>query len=397
MRALKSWALVGAGTAVAGALLVAWLLTTPGGLAINPPGLSRASAGAFPIEQLEVPGGFRIEVFAQDLDRPRLLRWTPAGQLLVSLPHRGEVWRLAADANQDGRADDQRAVVTGLRRPHGLDFHRDATGRLWLYIAETHQVGRLPWNAGEDRPAGAYSPVIDLPDGGMHWTRTLRSGPDGALYVSVGSSCNSCIEDDPCRAALLRIDPASGTSEVYADGLRNAVGFDWTAAGALYATENGRDFLGDDRPPDELNRIIPGGFYGWPYLHGTDIPDPNLDKLAAANTALEHSRPPAHLFRAHNAPLGIDFIRGAQLPQRYRAAAVVALHGSWNRSEKDGYAVVALHPGRHGGFDERPLVTGFERGGKVIGRPVDVQEGPDGALYISDDYAGQVYRLSHDP
>ncbi len=393
MRALKFWALVGTCIAVAGALLVAWLRTTQTGLAVNPPGLARASTSAFPIQQLEVPDGFRIQVFARHLDRPRLLRWTPAGQLLVSLPHRGEVWRLSADANHDGRTDGQQAVVTGLRRPHGLDFHHDATGRLWLYIAETHQVGRLPWDAVEDRPAGPYRPVIDLPDGGMHWTRTLRSGPDGALYVSVGSSCNSCVEADPRRAALLRIDPATGTSEVYASGLRNAVGFDWTAEGALYATENGRDFLGDDRPPDELNRIVPGGFYGWPYLHGVDIPDPNLDKLG--RTEPEHSRVPAHLFRAHNAPLGIDFIRGGGLPQPYPGAAVVALHGSWNRSQKDGYSVVVLRPDGHGGFDERPLVTGFERGGQVIGRPVDVQEGPDGALYISDDHAGQVYRLSH--
>ena len=191
MRALKFWALVGTCIAVAGALLVAWLRTTQTGLAVNPPGLARASTSAFPIQQLEVPDGFRIQVFARHLDRPRLLRWTPAGQLLVSLPHRGEVWRLSADANHDGRADGQRPV--------------HATGRLWLYIAETHQVGRLPWDAVEDRPAGPYRPVIDLPDGGMHWTRTLRSGPDGALYVSVGSSCNSCVEADPRRAALLRI------------------------------------------------------------------------------------------------------------------------------------------------------------------------------------------------
>jgi glucose/arabinose dehydrogenase len=192
------------------------------------------------------------------------------------------------------------------------------------------------------------------------------------------------------------MQPDGSRRELFATGLRNSVGLDWAPwDGALYATENGRDMLGDDVPPEELNRIVDGGFYGWPYVHGFRILDPDLGKghEALLQTALD----PAHGFRAHNAPLGIRFLRQAKLPSGYERAALVALHGSWNRRAPDGYSVVSLHWDEAGRIEEKPFLTGFRTGGNLIGRPVDVTEGPDGAIYVSDDYAGVIYRVAWQP
>ena len=179
------------------------------------------------------------------------------------------------------------------------------------------------------------------------------------------------------------------------------MGFDWRpATRELYATDNGRDLMGDDFPPCELNRIVKGGFYGWPYANGDNVPDPDMagKNPGGKNAArLGAALAPAHAFGAHNAPLGITFVRSPEAPPPLRGAALVALHGSWNRTRKDGYKVVSLHWRPDGGIEERDFVTGFELDEDVIGRPVDVAEGPDGAFYISDDYAGSVYRVTYRP
>jgi hypothetical protein len=221
----------------------------------------------------------------------------------------------------------------------------------------------------------------------------VRIGPDGLLYVSVGSSCNVCIEEDERRAALLRFRLDGSGGEVYARGLRNAVGFDWRLeTGELFATDNGRDLLGDDFPPCELNRVVQGGDYGWPFANGDRRLDPDFGPGNEARAAA--SIPPAHGFAAHNAPLGIVFLGGAALPERYRGAALVALHGSWNRTRKDGYKVVSLHWQPDGSIREEDFLVGFLEDEDVIGRPVDVAEGPDGTIFVSDDYAGAVYRVT---
>jgi glucose/arabinose dehydrogenase len=236
--------------------------------------------------------------------------------------------------------------------------------------------------------------VTDIPPGGNHWTRTIRFGPDGWLYMNVGSSCNVCREEDPQRrAAMLRFRPDGSDEQTFATGLRNTVGFDWQpGTGDLYGTDNGRDLLGDDFPPCELNRIVQGGFYGFPVANGDRVPDPDFgegqgDRIAA-------SIPPAHAFGAHTAPLGMRFVRGERVPPDYRGAALVALHGSWNRTEKSGYKVVSLHWAEDGTIDERDFLVGFEQDEDVIGRPADVVEGPDGAFYVSDDYAGVIWRVA---
>lgn len=337
---------------------------------------------------LTVPAGFAVEQWVTGIANARLLRFTPAGDLLVSTPRSGRIVLVERDRDGDGRADGIHPLLEGLDRPHGIDLHDG-----WLYVGETGAVARVRFDPQARRTEGALERVVTgLPAGGNHWTRSVRFGPDGWMYVSVGSSCNACIEGDPRRAAILRFRPDGSSGEIFATGLRNSVGLDWRpATGELYATDNGRDLLGDDFPPCELNRIVRGGFYGWPFANGDRVPDPDLG--AGHEREIAASMPPVHGFRAHNAPLGITFLRAGSWPERYRGAAVVALHGSWNRTRKDGYQVVSLHWGPDGRIEERPFLTGFLRDDEALGRPVDVAEGPDGALYVSDDYGGAIYRV----
>jgi glucose/arabinose dehydrogenase len=341
------------------------------------------------LRTLAAPEGFAVSLYATEVPNARFLRFTSSGDLLVSTPRSGRIAILERDADGDGRADAVRTLLDGLDRPHGLDLHDG-----WLYVGEGSAVARIRYDAATRRTSGGVERVVTgLPSGGNHWTRTLRFGPDAWMYVSVGSSCNVCVEDDPRRAAMLRFRPDGSQAEVFATGLRNSVGFDWQpATGDLYATDNGRDLLGDDVPPCELNRIERGGFYGWPFAYGDRVRDPDLGEGRDAEIAA--SRPPAHAFRAHTAPLGITFVRGANAPAALRGAALVALHGSWNRTRKDGYEVVSLHWSDGGRIEERDFLSGFVRDERAIGRPVDVAEGPDGAIYVSDDYAGVVYRVA---
>ncbi len=339
--------------------------------------------------RVRVPPGFEINTFSDAVPRARVLRFTSAGDLLVSSPGAGEVRLLERDADGDGRADGHRVLLGGLNKPTGLALHAG-----WLFIGEADAIARVPFDAGGRTVRGTPERIITKLATAGHWTKTVGVGPDGWLYVSVGSSCNACVEEDSRRAALTRFRLDGTGEERYATGLRNSVGLAWQpGTGDLYATDNGRDFLGDDFPPCELNRIVRGGFYGWPLANGNRVADPDFgkgnDELIAA------SIPPAHGFGAHVAPLGIAFYAGTAFPERYHGAAFVALHGSWNRTVKSGYKVVALFFESDGSIREEDFVTGFEQNGDVIGRPADVTTGPDGALYVSDDFAGAVYRVAY--
>ena len=343
------------------------------------------------LRRLRPPPGFSVTRYASRLPNARFLRFTPNGDLLVSLPRSGRIVLLERDQNGDGVADGVKTLLEGLNLPHGMDLHQG-----WLYVGETDAVARVRFDPAARATQGALERVVTgLPGGGNHFTRTVRFGPDGLLYVSVGSSCNVCLEKDPRRAAILRFRPDGSGGEIYASGLRNSVGFDWRPGSEeLYATDNGRDLLGDDFPPCELNRIVKGGFYGWPFLNGDNVPDPDFGATPQAVAKRAGAIPPVHDFRPHNAPLGMTFLRSRGLPPELRGAALVALHGSWNRTRKDGYKVVSLHWDRDGGITERDFLTGFLLDEDVIGRPVDVAQGPDGAIYVSDDYAGSIYRVA---
>lgn len=352
------------------------------GRSIEPPTAQQVAS------RLVVANGFRLEVYSTEVPLARWLLVTPVGDLIVARTRADEVILLERDANGDGKPDAVRRLLDKLNHPHGLALHDG-----WLYVGEATGIGRVRFDAASGHVSGALEDIVDdFTADGFHTTKTLGFGPDGLLYVSQGSSCNACIESDQRRATVMRMQPDGSQREIYATGLRNSVGLDWAPwDGTLYATENGRDLLGDDLPPDELNRIERGHFYGWPFVYGAGVPDPDLGAGRAAEAA--RAIAPAHAFRAHNAPLGLAFLRGSNLPAGYSRTALVALHGSWNRSQPDGYKVVALDWQPDGRIVERDFLTGFIGDQGVLGRPAGIAQGPDGAIFITDDYAGVIYRV----
>lgn len=351
------------------------------GIDAEPPTASEVAS------QLQVPEGYEIRLWATGLPSARILLPLATGDVLLTQPRGGLLTLLEADRDNDGQSDGQQVLLSDLDRPNGVDWHEG-----WLYLAEATRVLRYRFDP-ISRVLGPPEVVIDgLTADGSHWRKTVRIGPDAALYLGQGSTCNVCLEEDSRRATLMRYTPSGEGGRVIATGTRNPYGFDWAPWNqALYATENGRDLLGDDLPPDELNEIIEGEFYGWPHVHGRGLPDPTWAKGFEDRIAV--ARAPAHEFGAHVAPLGIRFLRHPDRSQAYERAALVALHGSWNRSTPSGYAVVSLHFSPEGQIEERPFVSGFRQAERLIGRPVDVAEGVSGEIYISDDYSGVVYQV----
>lgn len=339
--------------------------------------------------RLVVPEGFSVGVYGK-VANARVLRFSRGGHLLVANPNNNQVTVMEPDSDGDGVSDGVTVLIDQLNGPNGLDFFEG-----WLYIAETDAIGRVSFDHETGRTTGEYERLVTgLPAGENHWKKTLRFGADNLMYVTMGSSCNACIEADKRRGSMVRYLPDGSGEELFAQGLRNSAGFDWSPAdGEIYATDNGRDLLGDDFPPCELNLVRQGEHYGWPYANGAKIPDPDF---GAGNEAIiKASIAPTFEFRAHNAPLGMEFVRGDTFPPEYRNAAIVALHGSWNRTKKDGYKVVSLHWDEDGKVSERDFLTGFLKNDTTIGRPAEVTQGPDGAFYIADDYANVVYRVAY--
>jgi glucose/arabinose dehydrogenase len=354
-----------------------------GPLAATPlevPATVRAEAFRQP-RTLNLPQGFRAQVFAAGLAGPRLMAFDEQGVLHVTLSRAGVVAALP-DQDRDGVADRVVTVRSGLDRPHGLAF-RDG----WLYVAETGRVVRLRGEQGGLERPTQETVVADLPAGGGHYTRTLGFGPDGGLYVSVGSSCNVCQEADARRAAILRFEPDGTGGRIYARGLRNAVGFTWQpGTGALFATNNGRDLLGDDLPPETLNVVHDGDDFGWPRCHAGRLIDLDFGGPGACDGV---AGPRAEM-QAHAAPLGLAFYPDA-------SSVLVALHGSWNRSAPVPPHLVHVMLEPDGGATVEPFATGWQLGsgeGSRWGRTVDVAVGPNGNLYVSDDSAGAIYRLT---
>lgn len=339
--------------------------------------------------QLAPPQGFTVNVYAVGLGEARAMVLTSKGDIILSSPpHR--VLLIRADSHANGRSDRVETLIEKLDNPSGLFLDGDQ-----LYIAEDSRVLRVGFDADTGKIAGTLETILPaLPPGGMHWTRTIKKGPDGFFYVSIGASCNVCIETNPWRAGIIRFKPREN-AELYASGLRNTVGFDWQpGTSSLYGVDNGRDWLGDNLPPDEVNQIEEGGFYGWPYLYGDNRPDPDFGKKAGDRAS--HAIAPVYELPAHVAPLSILFLRHSKTA-KFSDAALVAEHGSWNRSQKIGYQVVALH-WRKDQIAEEPFLTGFlTAGGDVLGRPVDIIESPDDTIFISDDHNGVIWRVAPAP
>jgi glucose/arabinose dehydrogenase len=339
------------------------------------------------IRELKVLPGLKVSVFASGIDGARFMAKNSDGVLFVSVPSDGTVLALP-DTDGNGAADETIVFASGLNRPHGLAF-RDGE----LLVAETGSVVALRDEDGDLRADSKRVITGDLPTGGGHWTRSIAIGPDNALYVSAGSSCNSCVEADRRRASIMRF--MGSKAEIFASGLRNTVGLEFhPVTGKLWGVDNGRDMLGDDIPPEEVNLMEKGRDYGWPYCYGRKIPDPELGSVERC----QKTTPPEVEMQAHSAPLGVAFGSGLEFPNMIKSSFLIAFHGSWNRSVPTGYKIVAVPFNDKGIPAGRPfdVITGWRTGREAWGRPVDVLAGGDGAMYISDDEAGAVYRVTYE-
>lgn len=349
---------------------------------------------------LALPAGFSISVFAKNLGDPRAMIEGPDGLILVSLPKQGKVVALA-DADADGKADAPIPVASGLDHPHGLATRCDEKG-CKLYVGETTRLDVFDYDTSTHK-ASNRTKLAALPGGGGHSTRSLLFLPppnDRQLLVSIGSSCNVCRENDERRAAIYVLDTDNGDFRAYAKGLRNSVFMALNpATHQIWATEMGRDLLGDDLPPDEINIISEGDNYGWPICYGQNIHDTQFDKNTTIRTpCMETLATPSHIdLQAHSAPLGLAFFPKEGWPNEFQNNLLVAFHGSWNRSAPTGYKVVRFKLDSQGNArTPEDFIAGWltEKGG-ALGRPVDILIQPNGTLFISDDKAGLIYKMTY--
>lgn len=340
------------------------------------------------VGEIKLPVGFTISQFVDDLDDPRMMAVGPEGHLYVAERGADRVIRLP-DRDADGSADQLEVVAEDLNAPSSLEFFQDGS----LFVAETTRILRLS-DPDQDGVFQERQVVVDgLPRGG-HSTRTVLFSPDWEhLFVSVGSSCNVCEEDDPRRAAIVRYNPDGSGETLHAIGLRNAVGITFQPqTGQLWATNNGRDWLGDDQPPETVYQVDAGDDFGWPRCHAGRISDPEFGGRDACQGVEE----PAVEMQAHSAPLGLEFYTGNQFPEEYHGDLFVAFHGSWNRTKPTGYKVVRIpmEDGEPGSVQD--FAWGWLReNDSSFGRPVDVITGSDGSLFVSDDSGGVIYRISY--
>ena len=324
---------------------------------------------------LTIPDGKRIGIFA-DLkgQAPRVLEFDTNGTLLVSLTSQGKVLALP-DVNNDGQADKIVEVLTGLNRPHGLAFDGNN-----LYVAETDKVSKYVYDP-RDFSADNPQVIFELPGGGGHFTRTIRITGD-KLFVSIGSSCDTCVETNQFRASLWTANLDGSDLKPFATGLRNTVFFTFDRAGNIWGTDMGRDFLGDNLPPDEINILEEGENYGWPYCYGNQVRDSKF-RPGEFSDFCPTTTPPVWTLDAHVAPLGLAFDRSGDL--------YVALHGSWNSTIPVGYKIIKLSVFAGSVTWAENFITGWLSGREVLGRPVDIIFNEAGKMFISDDKAGLIY------
>jgi len=338
-----------------------------------------------PIETIKLPPGFVIEVVAR-VDNARQMVLSPKGILFVGSMQAGKVYAVRF---REGASAEVLMLASGLQLPVGVAFRAGA-----LYVSAVDRVLRL--DDIENHLTDPPKPVVvtdRLPKDRHHGWKFIAFGPDGKLYVPVGAPCNICEQDPDRYANIMRMNPDGSGLETFARGVRNTVGFDWDPrTQEMWFTDNGRDWLGDDSPPDELNHAPRAGMhFGFPYCHGGTISDPEFGRRRPCSDFTA----PAQNLGPHVASLGMRFYTGAQFPAAYRNQIFIAEHGSWNRSRKIGYRVslVRLENGRAVSYE--PFASGWLKGEDQWGRPADVLVMPDGSLLVSDDYAGAIYRISY--
>jgi glucose/arabinose dehydrogenase len=338
------------------------------------------------LNELTLPPGFRIAVYAADVPNARQMALGPPGVVFVGSNAAGKVY---AVLDRDGGNRTVHVVASGLNMPSGIAFRDSA-----LYVAAVSRILRFRDVARDPAHPPKPEVVTDAyPTDPHHGWKFIAFGPDGRLYVPVGAPCNICTPPGPLHATITRIDLAGGRPEVVARGVRNSVGFDFDPAnGDLWFTDNGRDWLGDDQPPDELNHLTKvGEHFGFPFCHGNGLRDPEHN----AGHACSEFTPPARELGPHVAAIGMRFYTGRMFPEKYRGGVFIAEHGSWNRSTPIGYRVsfVKVENGRATSYE--PFAAGWLKGGAASGRPADVLVMPDGALLVSDDKAGRIYRITY--
>ena len=350
------------------------------------------------LSKLKLPPGFKVSLYADGVPGARQMALSPEGTLYIGTIVPNKVYALP-DRNRDGKPDSIITLVENLNRPNGVAFHNGA-----LYIAEIGRITR--YDAIEknlDRVASLKPTVVneELPTREWHGYKYIRFGPDGLLYVPVGAPCNVCvIEDEPRFATLMRMNADGRNAHVFASGIRNTVGFDWhPKTKEIWFTDNGRDYLGNNLPPDELNCAPRKGLhFGFPYRYGMNVPDPEFGYLKPDNGDKHQFEAPRVPLGPHVASLGMRFYTGAQFPAEYQGSILICEHGSWNRSKKIGYRISRVTLDKKSGepIKYQPFMEGFRQEETFWGRPVDLLQMPDGSILVSDDFAGCVYRIHYD-
>jgi glucose/arabinose dehydrogenase len=339
------------------------------------------------LRDIKLPAGFEIHLYAS-VPNARSLTLSPKGTLFVGTRDGGTVYAVT-DRNGDHKGDEVFLLARDLDMPNGVAFRDGA-----LYVAEVNRVIRF--DQIEQHLTNPPAPVVvnsNFPTSRWHGWKFIRFGPDGLLYVPIGAPCNVCTTGDEPFASIMRMKPDGSALEVFAKGVRNTVGFDWhPQTQELWFTDNGRDMLGDDSPPDELNRAPQAGaHFGFPYCHGDDIADPHFGKDRPCSDFIS----PAMKLGPHVAAIGMRFYTGTMFPEEYRDQIFIAEHGSWNRSTPLGYRIMLVRLADNHATKYEVFAEGWLQNGRAWGRPADVQVMPDGALLVSDDLAGAVYRISY--
>ena len=345
-------------------------------------------SSAAELNELTLPPGFRIAVYAGDVPNARQMALGPPGVVFVGSRSEGKVYAVV-DRDGDNRADQVHMIARGLDQPSGVAYRDGA-----LYVAAVSRILRFR-DVAKDLTHPPKPEVVSdaYPTDAHHGWKFIAFGPDGKLYVPVGAPCNVCAPPGPLHATITRLELTGGRPEVLARGVRNSVGFDFDpATGDLWFTDNGRDWLGDEQPPDELNHLTKvGEHFGFPFCHGNGIRDPEHN----GGRSCAEFTPPARELGPHVAAIGMRFYTGRMFPEKYRGGVFIAEHGSWNRSAPIGYRVtfVKIENGRATSYE--PFASGWLKGSTASGRPADVLVMPDGALLVSDDKAGRIYRISY--